>query len=221
MRIILLCLVLTATSTAHAAKPPFKHHIPPIGMRFLNTYYTTDSSGNFVSDSISHHGMEDDVQFVIAHGVKKQGRSDCIALWGPLHKDTTYISYAKNGDLWVLHPIKGDKAKWEHLMFSLPPKKPLHIAPIREEPLPDYVMMHRSIIEVLGNDTVTVGGNVYNCIVLRNTEIRRWHDTDYTNTFTYWYSPEIGYLLRVGEGWNLKYFLFQQLKDFIRPKEKD
>jgi hypothetical protein len=164
--------------------------------------------------------MEDDVQFVIAKGIKKQGRSNCIALWGPLHKDTTYISYAKNGDLWILHPIKNEKAVWDHLQFSLPPGKPLKIPAVREEPVPDFVMYHRREIEVLGNDTISVGGKAYQCIALRNIETRRWHDTDYTNAFTYWYAPEIGYLVRAGEGWNMKYFLYQQLKDFIRPKEE-
>lgn len=221
MRITLtLVLSLFVAGIALGAKtPPIKHHIPPVGMRFLNTYYTTDSAGHVVHDSITHHGMEDDAQFVIAKGVKRLGRSDCVALWGPVNKDTTYISYAKNGDLWVLHPHKGEKAKWDHLQFSLPPKKPLHVAAVREEPLPDFVMQHRRIIEVLGHDTVTVAGKIYDCIELCNTEIRRWHDTDYTNQFFYWYSPEVGYLLKASYGWHMEWFLVQKLADFIRPKE--
>ncbi|MDP4200006.1 MAG: hypothetical protein Q8922_07400 [Bacteroidota bacterium] len=216
LAISVFLFVIAGIARSNGNTPRFE--IPAIGTRFFNIYYVKDSSDRLVPDSIAMSPMVPDEQVVVAAGVKAHGRSNCIVLLGPLHPDTTFISFAKNGDLYVLHHLERDSSmpSWEWLPFSLQPGKVLKTKPVREVYFKNsqrpWTLMHRRELEVLGNDTVSVSGKVFDCIKLRAVEIRSEDGIDYKNAFTYWYSPEIGYFLRLSFGWNGPYFMHQQVE---------
>jgi hypothetical protein len=103
---------------------------------------------------------------------------------------------------------------WTQLQFSLPQGKAV------KQTLPDetvsawgeeYTMFHLRDVQVLGRDTASIAGKVYDCIKYGMKETRVFEGKDYVNDFTYWYSPELGYWVRQNFGWGNKYFLNQQV----------
>lgn len=218
-RFVLLAAVsMVCAPIARSNDGGLHFNIPPVGTAFLNDYYVTDSSGHIVPDTVAMSPMVPDEQHVLATGIKAYGRSNCIVLCGPSHPDTTFISYSKNGDLYILHRIDTGKVTWDWLPFSLKPGKVLKTKPAREVYFKNWVLMHRREIQVVGHDTVSVSGKVYDCIKLVDVQIRSEKGVDYKNAFTYWYSPELGYLLRNSFGWNGPYFLYQHVRDIRTEK---
>ena len=195
--------------------------LPPKGSLFVNTFFVTDSSGAVVPPSVMPTGMPDDSQYVIQSGIKFNHKSNVIALLGPSHPDTTYISYAKNGDIFLLNTT--GSGKWEHLYFGARKGK-LIITPTSIQSGhtlgKDYTSHDHNEIKVMGMDTVSVGDVVVpsirmvQMVVMAYTQGAGKHSPEATfvNAYNYWFSPEIGYFTRINFGWNGKYFLNQQLK---------
>lgn len=224
--IVLVTIVAALASLAHAqvraTGSGIHFNIPAAGTKFLNNYYVTDSAGNLLADSVVKSPMVPDGQIVLATGVKAYGRSNCLSTFGPSHPDTTFISFAKNGDLYVLHRIDATSPPtWDWLPFTLQPGKLLKTKPTREvyfkKSAQPWVLMHRREITVVGHDTVSVEGKVYDCVKLVSIEIRTEDGVDYKNAYTYWYSPEVGLFLRTSFGWNGPYFMYQQVTKIQQP----
>jgi hypothetical protein len=79
-----------------------------------------------------------------------------------------------------------------------------------------YDMVDHDETQVLGHDTVTIGDKTYDCIKLQIVHYFEYEDNQYANAETFWYAPAIGYFPRLSTGWNVSYFLNQQVKSY-RP----
>lgn len=204
-----------ASAQRHHPTLPSTANLPKVGTVIINTYYVTDSSGALVPKSKADPKLPDDTLHVIRSGVPLQGRSNCIELSGASNEDTSFISYAKNGDLYM--KTLGKDTSWNLIPFGLPPAKT-----IREKfpndtgnlLLKEYNMPHSRTWEVLGSDTASSNGKIYHCIKLQIVDIRKYQGMDWQQGMLYWYAPEIGYFIRMNFGWNGPYFLNQQLKEY-------
>ena len=195
-----------------------KVHLPVVGTVIINTYYVTDSSGALVPRSKADPEVNDDTLRVIRSNFRALGRSRCVAFYTIHSKDTTLISYAPHGDLYVRDLAK-DSA-WHLLPFGLPP------GTIMRKKLPNdsgmvmlrnYNMPHTRTYQVTGRDTVSVQGKTYHCIELLITDIREWQGQNWVQGTRYWLSPELGYFIRSNMGWDGPYFLNQQTKVWQFP----
>jgi hypothetical protein len=220
---LILVLLFTAGSspiaksqTSHEKTLPL-FSLPKVGTVFVNTYYATDSSGALVPKSVADPEMGDDTQIVVHAGIRAHGKSNCTATTGPAHQDTNYISYAKNGNVWIIntnHP-----QKWTYLPFGLKPGKILKTSDVSDTGTVmgrHYDMVDHDETQVLGRDTVTADGKTYDCIKLQIVHYFEYEDNQYANAETFWYAPAIGYFPRISTGWNVRYFLNQQVKVY-RP----
>ena len=196
----------------HSKSQP-KIVLPRAGTMFVNTYYVTDSSGALVPTSVADPQLGDDTLFIVSSGVRMLGRANCIVRVAKSHPDTTLISYASNGDLYM-RALARDSI-WNKLPFGMAlGKKTTEILPNDTGTMfgKDFDMPHERTMEVLGHDTASVGGKVYDCIKLQLVDIRQYEGHDWLQGTLFWYAPELGYLVRQNMGWNGKYFLNQQLK---------
>ncbi len=196
-----------------AKKSDVKIILPKAGTMFVNTYFVTDSSGALVPKSVADAGVEDDTLFIAQSGVKRFGRTNCIVRVAKSHPDTTIISYAPNGDLYMR--AVGTDSVWNKLPLGMTPgKKTTQSLPNDSGTMFGHAfnMPHRRTVEVLGHDTASVGTTVYDCIKLQIVDIRQYQDRDWFQGTLFWFSPELGYFVRQNAGWNGKYFLNQQLK---------
>lgn len=212
---VLLPLSAVAQSN-HSAKPSFT--LPKAGTRFVNSYYVTDSAGHIVPDTTVQSSIEDDTLYVIRSDIRVRGREHCIALSGPAHPDTTWLSFAKNGDVWILRSDR--KTPWDRLPFGLPTGHTEKTKPKVDEGHilgRDYTMMYHKESTVLGHDTNYLAGVKYDCIKMQDVEIRRYQESDFKNAITYWFVPALGYYTHVSWGWNGSYFLHQQVKNIRMP----
>jgi hypothetical protein len=209
--VVLLVLVGAGVSQALAALPGQPPAIAKAGTKFRNTYYITDSTGALVPSSVEDAGLDDDLIRVARTGFKIFGKTNCIELQGTSRHDTNYLSFAKNGDVFVRSV---QDTIWTRLEFSLPEGQVKHYT------MPDeivhawqneYTMFHLRDIKTLGHDTASIAGKVYDCIKYQMIETRVFEGKEYVNAFTYWYSPELGYWVRLNFGWGEKYFLNQQI----------
>jgi len=197
----------------HSAIPP-KTNLPKVGTMIVNTYYVTDSSGTLVPKSKANPKLADDTLRVIRSGASILGRENCAEFADLGGGDTTLISYAKNGDLYLR--TLGKDTSWNLLPFGLPPAKVIRMKLDNDTGnllLHEYDMPHTRTWEVLGSDTASVGGKIYRCIKLQIVDIRQYQGSDWDQGTLYWYAPEIGYFVRMNFGWNGPYFLNQQLKE--------
>ena len=214
---LLIFLFLPALVVAQKHRTP----MPEKGTMFVNTYYVTDSSGNLVPKSVANAGLSDDTLFVIKSNAKFFGRPHCMEYTAKSHPDTTLVSYAANGDIYMRY-LRKDSV-WHQIPFGMTPHKFVldSLAPDSGMMLAQYYYMpHQRTTEVLGTDTISVEGKVYNCIVLQIVDIRQYQDKDWYQETMYWYSPDLGYFVRQNEGWNGPYFLNQQLKIWRPPEQK-
>jgi hypothetical protein len=212
-----LLLIFFIPGVLYAQRPHHKGDqilvLPKVGTMLVNTYYVTDSSGALVPKSVADPKLDDDTLFVIRSGVQVLGRANCVVLAAKSHPDTTLISYAPNGDLYM-RGLNGDSV-WSMVPFGMAPgKKTMETLPKDSGFMYgfNYDMPHERTVEVLGHDTASVGAKVYNCIKLQVVDIRKYQGTDWLQGTLFWYSPELGYIVRLNAGWNGKYFLNQQLK---------
>jgi hypothetical protein len=189
----------------------------------VNTYYATDSSGALVPKSEADPDLFDDTLVVIRSGFKAFGRSNCVAFEGLPYverpRDTTLYSYAKNGDVYT-RTLSRDST-WGRLPFGLKPGKVLResLPPTHGTMLgKPYTFTNDRTTQVLGYDTATFGGKVYPCIELRRVEFHVYEHELSSNAYTYWYSPDLGYLIRSNYGWDGPYFLNQGLKIYREKK---
>jgi hypothetical protein len=149
------------------------------------------------------------------------GRNHCVEIAAKSHPDTTLISYAANGDIYMR--VYGKDSIWHDIPFGMKP----HTFIVDSLP-PDsgtmfqrgYFMPHQRTTEVLGPDTIAIGGTTHNCTVLQIVDIRQYEGQDWLQGTMYWYVPDIGYFGRVNEGWSGPYFLNQQLKIWQPPAGK-
>ncbi|SRR5581483_1509853 len=204
-----------------AGEKPHPIVLPKVGTMLVNTYYVTDSSGKVVIPKDANPDMPDDTLIVIRSGFRTLGKSNCIAILAKSRPDTSIISYAKNGDLFLR--TLGHDSAWTRLPFGLPIGKTI------VDSLPadsgtaffnGFYMPHTRTWQVLGHDTASVGGKVYDCLKLQIVDIRNWEEQDWLQGTLYWYSPELGYFVRMNFGWDGPYFLNQHLKVWNPPEEK-
>ncbi len=212
-----LVLLLLIPGSLFAQQPNRKSNnsivMPKAGTMIVNTYFVTDSSGASVPTSVVDPGMTDDTLIFVRSGLKLLGRANCAMLVATSHPDTTLISYATNGDVYLR--VLGKDTIWNKLPVGMAPgKKTVQILPNDSGSYfgKDFNMPHHRTFEVLGHDTVSVGGKVYDCIKLQIVDILEYEDKNWLQGTTYWWSPELGYYARMNQGWNIKYFLNQQLK---------
>jgi hypothetical protein len=211
------CL-LAQTPKAHSSGPG-KYNLPKVGTMIVNTYYATDSAGALVPRSDADPDLYDDTLIVIRSGFSALGRSNCVAFeaqpFGERPRDTTLYSYAKNGDIYTR--VSGRDSEWQVLPFGLKPGK------IIKESFPptqgttlgkSFFFTNDRQTQVLGYDTASFNGKVYPCIELQRVELKVFEDVLYSNAYTYWFSPDLGYLIRSNYGWDGPYFLNQGLKVF-------
>jgi hypothetical protein len=205
--------VILAVGHPNPSAAPLKTHLPKVGTMIVNTYYVTDSSGAIVPKSKVDPKMDDDTLHVVLSGVALFGRSNCIELVAAAHSDTSLISYAKNGDLYMR--TVGRDSDWSRLPFGMPRGKIIR----KQLPndtgnvfLKEYNMPHSRTWQVLGNDTVSSSGKIYHCVKLQIVDIREWQGRIWKQGMLYWYAPEIGYIARMNFGWDGPYFLNQELK---------
>ncbi len=194
------------------SKDKTKIVLPKVGTMFVNTYYVTDSTGALVPKSISDPGMGDDTLYIVQSGVRLYGRPNCIVIAAKSHPDTILESYANNGDLYMRG---GHDAEWSSLPFGMAPgKKIVQQLDADSGTLlgKSYHTPHNRTIEVIGHDTASVGGKVYDCLKLLVDDIRLYDEKNWEQGTLFWYSPDLGYFVRLNMGWNGKYFLNQQLK---------
>ncbi len=180
---------------------------------FVNTYYVTDSSGALVPKSVADPELGEDTLYIAQSGVRRLGRSNCVVITATSHPDTTFISYANNGDVFLRNSARD--SEWNKLSFNLPHgKKTTELLPNDTGTMygRSYDMPHKRTTEVLGHDTASISGKIYDCIKLQLVDIRRYQGTDWLQGSLVWYSPELGYFVRKNTGWNGKYFLNEQLK---------
>jgi hypothetical protein len=202
---------LFAQQTNHKRKSTIV--MPKAGTMVVNTYYATDSSGARVPKSVADPNLPDDTLFFVRSGVKLLGRANCAVLVAKSHPDTTLISYAQNGDVYLR--VLGKDTSWNKLPIGMTPGK------MTVQTLPndsgnyfgkDFNMPHKRTFEVLGHDTVSIGGKIYDCIKLQLVDVLEYEDREWLQGTMYWWSPELGYYARMNMGWNGPYFLNQQLK---------
>ena len=224
MKAIFLCLLLTVTARGGSAvaqvhsKSGGEKHIratdvilPKVGTRFINTYFVTDSSGRMVAKSVVDPEMVDDTQIAVKSGVQAHGRANCLETTGPGHEDTNVYSFAKNGDVYLLNTNHGEK--WDRLPFGLPVGKLLKTDPASDTGTmlgKHYEMMDHREFLVMGHDTSSINGTVYECLKLRLSEVKIFEGKEYVNGTTYWFAPELGYIIRENFGWGGSYFLNQE-----------
>ncbi|HEX5316099.1 MAG TPA: hypothetical protein VFX22_05555 [Candidatus Kapabacteria bacterium] len=208
-------LPLFASAQRHHPVHSRAANLPKVGTVIINTYFVTDSSGALVPKTKADPKLVDDTLRVIRSGVALMGRSNCVELADADNEDTSIISYDKNGDVYMR--AIGKDISWNLLPFGLPPAK------IIREKLPndtgnlllkEYDMPHSRTWEVLGTDTASFDGKIYNCIKLQIVDIREYQGREWEQGMLYWYAPEIGYFIRMNFGWNGPYFLNQQLKEY-------
>ena len=212
--IALIMPVLAMAQKSSKTRPPASV-FPRVGTVFINTYYVTDSLGALVPDSIAKPGMLDDTQRVVLSGVKSHGKTNCIAMLGLHHTDTNIFSYAKNGDVWLLNTGRG--GTWIRLPFGLDPGKPLTSATTLDTGTimgKHYEQFDHDVTQVLGYDTSSVSGTVFACIKLQIVHVKVFESKPYMNAETYWFAPALGYFVRVNFGWDLQYFLNQQIRKY-------
>jgi hypothetical protein len=189
-----------------------KLHLPKVGTMFVNSYYVTDSSGALVPKSVIDPRMDDDTLFIVQSGVRLYGRPNCIVIAAKSHPDTILESFANNGDLYM----RGSKdTEWTRFPFGMAPGKKIVQQLDADSGTMfghDFFTPHNRTTEVLGHDTVSVGAKVYDCIKLLVDDIRLYKGRNWEQGSLFWYSPELGYLVRLNMGWNVKYFLNQQIK---------
>ncbi|HZK77002.1 MAG TPA: hypothetical protein VFD13_08855 [Candidatus Kapabacteria bacterium] len=216
---LLLCITMPHFLVAHShSSRPLRASIPRAGTIIVNTYYVTDSSGALVPKSIVDPEMVDDTLRVIRSDFRIFGRPHCIEIAPVTHNDTTLISYANNGDLYMR--ILGRDTAWAHLPFGTAPGTVIRKKVANDSGTmfhKDFDMPHTQTFEVLGNDTASTGGIVYHCIKLQIVDIRNYQGTDWLQGTLYWYAPELGYFVRMNFGWDGPYFLNQQLKEYRVP----
>ncbi len=217
--ILLLVWIVPLTGIAQQ-KSKSKFPMPEAGTMFVNSYYATDSSGRLVPKDVVDPRIGDDTLYIIRSGVKLFGRSHCFVIAAKSHPDTIYMSYAANGDL---YGRGGHDKVWSVIPFGLKPGKKL----VQDLGLDsgsllgqDYVVPHHRVTEVVRHDTASVGDNVYDCIELLVDDIRLYNNQNWEQGTRYWYSPELGYIVKQNQGWSGSYFLNQQLKVWQPPKKK-
>jgi hypothetical protein len=187
--------------------------LPSVGTMIVNTYYVTDSSGAIVPKSVVDPEVNDDTLFVVQSGVQRLRRSNCVVIVAKSHPDTTLISYATNGDIFMR--VLGKDSIWNRLPFGMAVgKKIVDTLPADSGNIygRDYNMPHLRTTQVIGSDAVSIGEKSYLCSKLQIVDIRQYEGVDWLDGTLFWYAPEIGYLVRLNTGWNGKYFLNQQLK---------
>src|SRR5579883_559910 len=195
-----------------------KAKLPPQGTMFVNTYYVTDSLGNLVPKKVADPEMPDDTIIVSRSGFKFENRPECIELTAKAHKDTTIVSYARNGDLFMW--IKGKDSEWMHLPFGYPIGKKVEQTLHADSGIAFgqyYFMPHSRTLQVVGYDTASFNGRVYPCIKLELIDSREWEGKIWENATNYWYAPEIGYFIHMNFGWGGPYFLHQYLAAWNPP----
>ena len=210
--------------------PRVKHTIPARGTVFVNTYYATDSTGAIPPRDSTDPRMPDDTVVVATRPMTFHGKGNCVAITAYAHEDTTFISYASNGDLWILNSGKANK--WERLVFGQPIHKifrtPVHLD--TGHVLGSYYAMDRhSELEVLGWDTMSVAGlSALPVVRMRSVDVMAYNkksmgghapDEEYKNATNYWYAPSLGYFARINFGWDTKYFLNQELRAVLPPRQ--
>ena len=214
--------LLAQTPKEQSGGPP-KANLPKVGTFIVNTYYATDSSGALVPRSVADPDLYDDTLIVIRSGFKAFGKSNCVEFEGQPYierpRDTTIYSYAKNGDIYLR--TLGRDSTWDRLPFGLKPGKVL------SESLPPsngtmfgkpYTYTNDRRTQVLGYDTSSFNGKVYPCIELLRVELHVYNGELSSNDYTYWFSPDLGYLIRSNFGWDGPYFMNQGLK-IVREKK--
>ena len=190
---------------------------PKVGTTFINTYYVTDSSGHLIPKSVADPKMDDDTMRVIRSGIRRFGRANCAEFASVTSQDTTLISYAPNGDLFMWRV--GTDSTWGHLPFGMPVGKVLRKKLPNDTAtfaLQHFDMPHSRTWEVLGTDTVSVSGRIYKCVRLLVDDIQKYQGKDWHQGLYYWYSPELAYFARISFGWDGPYFLNQRIKGY-RP----
>ncbi|MFI5202835.1 MAG: hypothetical protein ACHQNE_10660, partial [Candidatus Kapaibacterium sp.] len=212
-----------------AAHPATIHkaNLPKAGTIIIDTYYVTDSSGELVPKSTVDPNVPDDTLRVIRSNFRIFGRSRCVETASATtaaarsKNDTTLISYADNGDLYMR--VLGRDTAWARLPFGLAPGEIIRKKLPNDSGtmfLKEFDMPHTQTFEVLGTDTASGGGKIYHCIRLQIVDIRKYQGTDWLQGTLYWYSPEIGYFVRMNFGWDGPYFLNQQIKEYIVPSNE-
>ncbi len=187
--------------------------LPKAGTMIVNTYYVTDSSGALVAKSVADPKLDDDTLFFVESGVKRLGRTNCAVLVGKSHPDTTLISYAANGDVYMR--ALGKDSEWNKLPLGMAPGKKTTQTFSNDSGTyfgHDFDMPHHRTMEVVGHDTVSIEQKVFHCIKLQIVDILEYQEKDWFQGTWYWWSPELGYFARLNQGWNAKYFLNQQVK---------
>jgi hypothetical protein len=213
---------------AGAPQSRVKHTLPRTGTTFINTYYATDSAGHIPPKDSTDPRMPDDTVDVALSGQTLHGRPNTVAITARAHGDTTFLSYATNGDLWILNT--GKSHKWERLTFGTQPGKMSHTSAKLDSGhvMGNYYALYKhDELQVIGWDTLRVGGISTPTIRLRIVSVmsydkKRMHghapEEEYRNATNYWYAPSLGYFARINFGWDSKYFLNQELKE-IRMSE--
>jgi hypothetical protein len=217
--------VLSTHSETKASTPSerMRHVIPQQGTVFINTYFATDSAGNVPPQDSTDPQMPDDTIQVATTASVLRGRPNSIAITAYAHPDTTYLSYASNGDIWILN--SGKAQGWARLPFGTLPGKV-----VRTSPKSDtghvlgnfYALYKHDEMQVVGWDTIPVAGIArvpvvqLRILTVMKYDKKRMHgrapSEEYRNATTYWYAPSLGYFTKISFGWDTKYFLNQELK---------
>ncbi len=192
--------------------------LPKVGTQIVTTYFVTDSTGALVPKTTVDPKIDDDTLRVILSGVRMLGRADCALFDNLTSRDTTVVSYTANGDIYMRQ--FGKDTVWTRLPFGLAAGKVLRKKLPNDTAtflLHHFNMPHMRTWQVLGMDTASAGGKVYRCVKLLIDDIKRYDGKDWEQGMRYWYSPELGYFVRMNFGWDGPYFLNQQIKEFRVP----
>lgn len=215
-------------ASAGSPKPRIKHTLPRPGTTFINTYYATDSLGQIPPRDSTDPRMPDDTVDVAQSGVTVYGRPNSVAITARAHGDTTFLSYAANGDLWILNT--GKSHKWERLPFGAAPGKVTRTTSKLDtgHVMGNYYALQKyDELQVVRWDTLRIGGIPTPAVLLRIVSVmtydkKRMHghapEAEYRNATNYWYAPSLGYFARISFGWDTKYFLNQELKAVRLPE---
>lgn len=226
----LFLLVSSSAAMASSEPKPVVSLLPKVGTVFVNTYFATDSNGMIPPKDSTDPGMPDDTVDVIASAITIHGRPNSVAITARAHSDSTFLSYAANGDVWIWNT--GKSKSWQRLSFGskagklIKTKTELDTGSVLGS---YYALNKHDEMQVLGWDTLTLEGQPVPVqklqsvtVMVYDKKLMRGHQKPpgdvFTNATNYWYAPSLGYFVKINFGWDAQYFLNQVLKSVSIPR---